>query len=315
MVRFLIRPDPLLELAGAGELPRPRRVREALRRGDPQLGQSAQGLERLVVELVARARPAAAASAAATAPMPRNTRRDDDQHARSPPAPAARCRRAAARGSSRRPCSPARPPGRCRTARRRMVLMPIAALASSPVERSAKNFVGSRSSRSHTAGCSALSMRPSMRRMVMFCSSMNAAETMLREHDRQRDLDDEARLGVRHVHAEHLSGGDGHQRAEADRHQPAERQIAHVRAGAAQAEAQQLPGVHGPFGQRAVEHHGARLEFVRVVPRRCRVAQAGGRVHRLVPAAPPQQRDRRAGLGPVAHQRTGVLPPPAARRA
>lgn len=55
--------------------------------------------------------------------------------------------------------------------------MPIAALASSPVERSAKNFVGSLSSRSHTAGWSVASIRPSSRSMVRFCSSMNAAAT------------------------------------------------------------------------------------------------------------------------------------------
>lgn len=57
--------------------------------------------------------------------------------------------------------------------------MPIAALASSPVEREAKKRVGSRSSRSHTAGCSAPSIRPSIRRIVRFCNSMNAADTML----------------------------------------------------------------------------------------------------------------------------------------
>lgn len=57
--------------------------------------------------------------------------------------------------------------------------MPIAALASSPVERSVKNFVGSRSSRSQTAGWSVLSIRPSIRRTVRFCRSMKAAETTL----------------------------------------------------------------------------------------------------------------------------------------
>lgn len=62
---------------------------------------------------------------------------------------------------------------------RRMALMPIAALASSPVDRSVKNLVGRRNSRSHTAGWSVLSMRPSMRRMVRFCISMKTAETML----------------------------------------------------------------------------------------------------------------------------------------
>lgn len=63
--------------------------------------------------------------------------------------------------------------------RRRIELMPMAALASSPVERDAKNRVGSLNRRSHTAGWSALSILPSMRRIVRFCSSMNAADTML----------------------------------------------------------------------------------------------------------------------------------------
>ena len=57
--------------------------------------------------------------------------------------------------------------------------MPIAALASSPVERSVKNFVGSLSSRSQTAGWSVASIRPSSRRMVRFSSSMKAAATTL----------------------------------------------------------------------------------------------------------------------------------------
>lgn len=61
---------------------------------------------------------------------------------------------------------------------RRIALTPIAALASSPVERSVKNFVGSLNSRSHTAGWRVLSMRPSIRRMVRFWSSMKAADTM-----------------------------------------------------------------------------------------------------------------------------------------
>ena len=60
-----------------------------------------------------------------------------------------------------------------------MALMPIAALASSPVERSVKNLVGSRNSLSHTAGCNALSIRPSIRSTVRFCNSMKAAETTL----------------------------------------------------------------------------------------------------------------------------------------
>ncbi len=60
---------------------------------------------------------------------------------------------------------------------RRIALMPIAALASSPVERWVKNRVGSRSNRSHTAGCSAASIRPSRRRMDRFSSSVNAAAT------------------------------------------------------------------------------------------------------------------------------------------
>ncbi len=60
---------------------------------------------------------------------------------------------------------------------RRIALMPIAALASSPVERSAKKAVGSRSSRSQTAGCNAASIRPSRRSSVNDWSSMNAAET------------------------------------------------------------------------------------------------------------------------------------------
>lgn len=55
--------------------------------------------------------------------------------------------------------------------------MPMAALASSPVERSVKNVVGSLSSRSHTAGWSVASIRPSSRKMVMFWSSMKAAAT------------------------------------------------------------------------------------------------------------------------------------------
>lgn len=55
--------------------------------------------------------------------------------------------------------------------------MPIAALASSPVERWVKNRVGSRSSLSHTAGWSAASIRPSSRRMDRFSSSVNAAAT------------------------------------------------------------------------------------------------------------------------------------------
>ncbi|CAM5483124.1 hypothetical protein SHIRM173S_11869 [Streptomyces hirsutus] len=62
---------------------------------------------------------------------------------------------------------------------RRMALMPMAALASSPVERSVKNDVGSRSSLSHTAGWSAASTRPSSRSRVRFCSSMKAAATTL----------------------------------------------------------------------------------------------------------------------------------------
>ncbi len=57
--------------------------------------------------------------------------------------------------------------------------MPIAALASSPVERSVKNFVGSRNSRSQTAGWSVASIRPSIRSRVRFCSSMKAADTTL----------------------------------------------------------------------------------------------------------------------------------------
>ncbi len=61
----------------------------------------------------------------------------------------------------------------------RIELMPIAALASSPVERSVKKLVGSLSSRSHTAGWSVASIRPSSRRMVMFCNSMKAAATTL----------------------------------------------------------------------------------------------------------------------------------------
>lgn len=60
-----------------------------------------------------------------------------------------------------------------------MALTPIAALASSPVERSAKKDVGSRSSRSQIAGCKVASMRPSTRSRVRFCSSMKAAETTL----------------------------------------------------------------------------------------------------------------------------------------
>ncbi len=62
---------------------------------------------------------------------------------------------------------------------RRMELMPIAALASSPVERSVKNFVGSLNNRSQTAGWSVDSIRPSSRRMVRFCISMKAAATTL----------------------------------------------------------------------------------------------------------------------------------------
>lgn len=60
---------------------------------------------------------------------------------------------------------------------RRIALMPMAALASSPVERSAKNRVGSLSSRSQTAGWRVASTRPSTRRMAVFCISMNAVET------------------------------------------------------------------------------------------------------------------------------------------
>lgn len=60
---------------------------------------------------------------------------------------------------------------------RRMALMPMAALASSPVERPAKNPVGRRSRRSHTAGCRVASIRPSTRSTVRFCVSMNAAHT------------------------------------------------------------------------------------------------------------------------------------------
>ncbi len=59
----------------------------------------------------------------------------------------------------------------------RIALMPMAALASSPVERSVKNVVGSLSSRSQTAGWSVASTRPSNRRTVRFCSSMKAAAT------------------------------------------------------------------------------------------------------------------------------------------
>ncbi len=62
---------------------------------------------------------------------------------------------------------------------RRIALIPIAALASSPVDRSVKNRVGSRSSLSHTAGWSVASTRPSSRSRVRFCSSMNAAATTL----------------------------------------------------------------------------------------------------------------------------------------
>ncbi len=60
---------------------------------------------------------------------------------------------------------------------RRIALMPMAALASSPVERWAKNFVGRRSSRSQTAGCNVASIRPSTRRIAVFCISMNAVDT------------------------------------------------------------------------------------------------------------------------------------------
>ncbi|CAM5635656.1 hypothetical protein SALBM217S_00589 [Streptomyces griseoloalbus] len=62
---------------------------------------------------------------------------------------------------------------------RRIALMPIAALASSPVDRSVKNRVGSLSSLSHTAGWSVASTRPSSRSSVRFCNSMNAAATTL----------------------------------------------------------------------------------------------------------------------------------------
>lgn len=62
---------------------------------------------------------------------------------------------------------------------RRIALIPIAALASSPVERSVKNFVGSLNSRSHTAGCRVLSIRRSIRGRVRLCSSMNVAPTTL----------------------------------------------------------------------------------------------------------------------------------------
>lgn len=55
----------------------------------------------------------------------------------------------------------------------------MAALASSPVERDVKNFVGSRNSLSHTAGWSVASIRPSSRSMVRFCISMKAADTTL----------------------------------------------------------------------------------------------------------------------------------------
>lgn len=62
---------------------------------------------------------------------------------------------------------------------RRIALMPMAALASSPVERDAKNFVGSLSKRSQTAGWRVASIRPSIRRIVRFCSNRNAADTTL----------------------------------------------------------------------------------------------------------------------------------------
>ena len=176
--------------------------------------------------------------------------------------------------------------------------MPIAALASSPVERSVKNFVGSRSSRSQTAGWSVASIRPSIRSMVRFCSSMKAAATTLVTITARQTCT--IRLGLRpsaRTRRAPCRSRSGTSAPSATVTSPLSSRFAQVAAGAAQAEPQQPPA-----GSAAARAAGGRTSpRAARTPPRCPcsigVSRPGGRdarprSRRAATAAPPARPDR-----------------------